>query len=282
MVSNDSWSALSNRVDATIAIPTMDPPQRIFEEVLAIAAASGRPIVIVDMSIRDGVRQAVQSYPGIRYEEFKDSPGVSASRNRCVALAETSVVVFLDSDAYPRADWADPMIRRLAEPDVGVVGARILPKWEVRPGPILRSFPSSLWLSLLDLGDERREIPRVIGTSYAIHRDRVPDPPFDEQLGRRPGWLISGEENKLCVDSRNMGYKTIYEPESVVFHHVPRSRASWRYLFARAYAAGREQALTGREEPFPSPPETLADRCFKLAVALPFVAGRIQGPPQIP
>lgn len=174
------------------------------------------------------------------------------------------------------------MIRRLAEPDIGVVGARILPRWDVRPGPMLRSFPASLWLSLLDLGDDSCELPRVIGTSYAIHRERVPTPPFDEQLGRRPGWLISGEENQLCVGSRQMGYRTIYEPASLVYHHVPRSRARWRYLFARAHAAGREQKLTGREEPFPSPPATITDRCFKLAVAIPFMLGRAQGPPPAP
>jgi glucosyl-dolichyl phosphate glucuronosyltransferase len=266
--------------EATIAIPTFNPAPAIFQEVLTRAASVGLPVLVVDMSTDGCVERACADADGdIMYDKFPQSRGVSQSRNRCVELAGTRRVIFLDSDAFPEEGWAAAMLKRLDESDIGVVGAKILPQWETPPPRLFQCHTAGLHLSLFDIGPLSRDVPRIIGTSYALDRTRVPSPPFDESIGRRPGWGLSGEENKLCVESRRMGFRVVYEPASVVFHHVSTARLRWRWMWSRAYSSGREQALTGREEALPHPALTWVDRAFKATIAIPFLAGKVRGVP---
>ena len=267
-------------LDCTIAIPAFDDDPEVFGRVLdlAIAHGDGAPIVVVDMSTQSGVRQAcADRAQHVRHDAFPQSGGVSHSRNRCVALAATRYVTFLDSDAFAEAGWARAQRARLDDDRVAVVGSRILGAFERRPSRLMRSVTASDWLSLFDLGDEPVDVPRIIGTSYAIDRERVPQPPFDESIGRRPGWPLAMEENVLCDAARADGWRVVYEPASVVRHRIPRERASWRWMWRRAHTAGRETRAAGRYEPIPRPPLTLRDRAFQAAVAVPFGLGVLAG-----
>jgi GT2 family glycosyltransferase len=267
--------------DLTIAIPTMNDDPVVFGRVLdlAIAHGDGAPIVVVDMSTRAGVREACAVRSArVRYDPFPQSGGVSHSRNRCVALAPTRYVTFLDSDAFAEPGWARAQRDRLDEEGVAVVGSRILGAWERRPPRLMRSVTASDWLSLFDLGPEPVDVPRIIGTSYALDRERVPDPPFDESIGRKPGWPLAMEENVLCDAARAGGWRVVYEPASVVRHRIPADRASWRWMWRRAHTAGRETRAAGRFEPIPRARLTRRDRLFQAAVVVPFGLGVLAGP----
>src|SRR5829696_3737392 len=185
------------RQDATVAIPTMDPHLPDFRECLRGALAARRPVIVIDMSSGDGVKTECARQSGARYHAAPDSSGLSDSRNRALARAETDLIVFLDSDAFPRGDWVTPLIRRLDDPSVGVVGARVLPRWSRSPSPLFRSTIAEFWLSGLDLGDTPLEVPRVVGTSFAFHRGRTP-PSFKEELGLHPGDKLGGDEVDFC------------------------------------------------------------------------------------
>lgn len=264
----------------TIAIPTFNDDPEVFGGVLDLAAAGapGVPVVVVDMSSDDRVARVCDGRAGVRYDAFPQSGGVSHSRNRCVALAETRHVAFLDSDGLPEPGWLDPLVARLAEDRVAVVGSRILAAWESRPPRLFTTSPASDWLSLFDLGSETLEVPRIMGTSYALDREHVPDPPFDESIGRRPGWPLAMEENVLCEAAIAAGGRVLYEPASVVRHRIPADRATWRWIWRRAHTAGRETRVGGRFEPLPRPPFGLRDRLFQVAVAAPFFAGALARP----
>jgi GT2 family glycosyltransferase len=266
--------------DLTIAIPAFDDDPEVFGRVLdlAIAHGDGAPILVVDMSTRDGVReQCAARTRHVRHDPFPQSGGVSHSRNRCVALADTRYVTFLDSDAFAEPGWARAQRARLDDERVAVVGSRILGAFERRPPRLMRSVTASDWLSLFDLGDEPVDVPRIIGTSYGLDRQRVPQPPFDESIGRKPGWPLAMEENVLCDVARADGWRVVYEPASVVRHRIPGERASWRWMWRRAHTAGRETRAAGRFEPIPRPPLTLRDRAFQAAVAVPFGLGVLAG-----
>ena len=267
--------------DLTIAIPAFNDDPEVFGRVLdlAIAHGDGAPIVVVDMSTREGVRhQCAARSRHVRHDPFPQSGGVSHSRNRCIALAGTRYVTFLDSDAFAEPGWARAQRARLEDERVAVVGSRILGAFERRPPRLMRSVTASDWLSLFDLGPAAVDVPRIIGTSYALDRERVPDPPFDESLGRKPGWPLAMEENVLCDAARAAGWRVVYEPASVVRHRIPPERASWRWMWRRAHTAGRETRAAGRFEPIPRPPLTLRDRAFQAAVVVPFGLGVLAGP----
>jgi GT2 family glycosyltransferase len=267
--------------DVTIAIPTFDDDPVVFSRVLDLALehGGGADIVVVDMSRNDQLAQVcAQKGARVRHDAFPGSGGVAHSRNRAVALAETRYVTFLDSDAFAEPEWVAAQRARLEEDGVAVVGSRILGAFEGSVPRLMRTMTASDWLSLFDLGDEAIDVPRIIGTSYALDRERSPTPAFDDSLGRRPGWPLAMEENVLCEAVRADGWRVVYEPRSVVRHRIPAERASWRWMWSRAHAAGRETRAAGRFEPIPRPRPTASDRAFQLAVLPAFALGVLAGP----
>jgi GT2 family glycosyltransferase len=267
--------------DLTVAIPTFNDDPRVLERMLAgaVAGSSSRPLVVVDMSTEHAVRDVCARHRDqVRYEPYLESGGVSHSRNRCVELADTRCVAFLDSDAFPEPDWLTPLAERLAEDDVAVVGSRILGDWERPPGWLFGSAPAGDWLSLFDLGPDPLDVPRVMGTSYALDRERVGERPFDESVGRKPGWPLAMEEALLCERAQQVGWRVVYEPRSLVRHHLPRSRTTWRWMWRRAHTAGRETRVGGRFEPLPRPPFGVRDLLFQAATAVPFGVGLLRRP----
>src|SRR4051794_22903608 len=258
-------------VPVTIAMPTYNAEEPVFRRVIELALAGSPPdvpLVVVDMSSTDVVKRVcADADDRVRYE-FLESRGVSHSRNRCVELCETRYVAFLDSDAYAHPGWLEPLNEQLSGPgNVGVVGSQILPAFRGKPHRLMHTVTASDWLSLLQLGDQSVDIPAVIGTSYAIDRDRVPDPPFDESRGRRPGVATAGEEVLLSQQARERAFRVVYDPRSVVDHDIRGSRAPWRWMWPRAYAGGQEDALGESAGEFPRPPFTTADHAFRAAVA---------------
>jgi GT2 family glycosyltransferase len=267
--------------DVTIAIPTFegDPAllRRVFE---AASAQSDRPVLVVDMSRTDVVAEAAAAAGGVEVVRMPDSRGVSHSRNELVRRAGTRYVLFLDSDAVPEPGWRDAMRAGFEQPDVAIVGARVLPAWPRRPPRLIDSATARDWISMFDLGDAPQPVPRVMGTSYALDRERVGDAPFDEALGRRPGVEVAHEEVQLALDAGRAGWRCWYAADAVVHHHIGRDRTTWRFMVRRAFTAGREIALWPDEgiAPLPRPPFTWRDHAFRALMAPAFLAGRLRGP----
>jgi GT2 family glycosyltransferase len=268
--------------DVTPAMVTCDDDPAVFAEALgaAIDAHLHEPVLVVDMSRGDGVRSACERRgAAVRYVAAPDSRGISDSRNRVAAAARTRYVLFVDADAIAAPGWA-AAIRSAFDRDgrAAVVGARCLARWRSQPPRLLRTAPAGDFLSLLDLGDVPLEVPRVVGTSFAIDRERMPSPaPFDLSLGIGPDSRLGGEEVDLCERVRAAGWHVLYEPEAVVLHDINPERATWGSMLRRAYAAGREGRRLGRRlEPLPRE-LTLADRAFQAATAPAFLAGAAVG-----
>ncbi|MFL5820776.1 MAG: glycosyltransferase family 2 protein [Solirubrobacteraceae bacterium] len=273
---------MDRRLDATIGIPTCDDDPHVLSLALDAIAAEpvAHPPLIVDMSSTDRIGRVIDARPEkLRYVRFKESSGVAESRNRIVALAETRYLLFLDADAVPLHGWANALLAAFgAAEGVALVGARIIPGW---PQHAPRLFDTTIALELLgmlDLGFEPCELPRVMGTSFAADRERLPRAePFSPDLGRRRAGLLAWEEVQLSLDVRAAGGRIRYEPGATVRHHVRPDRLSWRWMLRRAYAAGRETRRSPeRLASFPRP-LTRRDRAFQLFTAPLFLAGRFRG-----
>jgi GT2 family glycosyltransferase len=266
--------------DITVAIPTFEDDPAVLARVLDAASEQvEHPLVVVDMSRTGAVADVARGRDGVLYVPLPESRGVSHSRNECVRRAETRYVLFLDSDAVPEPGWARAAREGFEQDRVAIVGTRILGEFERRPPPLFTTATASDWLSMLDLGDQSREVPRVIGTSYAIDRERFRDAPFDEALGRSPGVSIAHEEVQLALDAAHAGWRCWYAAGARVRHVVDSSRLSWGWMLRRAYTAGREVALAPPDGLDPLPRRlTLRDHAFRALVAPVFLAGRLRGP----
>jgi GT2 family glycosyltransferase len=237
-----------------------------------------RPVLVVDMSRGGGVEAAVRGRRDVTYVPFTGSSGLSASRNECIRRAESRHLIFLDSDALPEKGWAAAMTRALDRDRVAVAGARVLPPPDLAAPPFLLTATASDWLSLFDLGPESREVPRVIGTSFAIDLERTAGLRFDERIGYGPGRIISHEDVRFCLDVRRSGWRCWYAADAVVRHRFDPSRITWRAMLRRAYRAGVESRLESEPlEPLPRR-MTARDHVFRALVAPAFLAGRLRGP----
>lgn len=266
--------------DLTIAIPTHESEPSLLGRVLTAAAAQAeRPLIVIDMSRTDSVARVAKDVKGIDYVAFPESGGVSHSRNQAARRARTRYLLFLDSDAMPEPGWAQAMRAGFDQERVALVGARVLPAWPRRPPRLFVTATASDWLSMFDLGKEPREVPRVMGTSYALDLERLGRAPFDEAVGRRPGVQIAHEEVQLALDAGRAGWRCWYAPAARVHHHLAPDRLTWRWMIRRAYTAGREVAFAPPQGLEPLPRRmTAADHLFRLLVAPAFLAGRIRGP----
>jgi hypothetical protein len=265
--------------DVTVGIPTCDDDPAIVRQLLDAVLADGvrEPPVVVDMSRGDAIRTTAEALDGVRYIAYGESMGVSDSRNRIFELAETRYVLMIDADAVPEAGWASAMRHGFEHGDrVGIVGARCLPVWPGRRPPLFETAPAFDLLGMFDLGLKPLDVPRIMGTSYALDRERVPHPPFSLELGRRPGGgLASGEEVQLSEAVRATGSTVRYEPSAIVRHYLRPERASWRWMLGRARVAGWEaRRAGGRPEPLPRR-FGVRDYAFLALIAPAYFAGRL-------
>jgi GT2 family glycosyltransferase len=254
----------------------------LLAEVLDAVIAQGleQPTVLVDMSTDDRVRTVcAERGEAVSYVAAPDSVGVSDSRNRVVARVDTRYLLFLDADAVPAPGWAAAMRGAFDKAsDAAVVGARCVPRWTERPPVLFKTGFAGDFLSLFDLGPSPADVPRIMGTSYAIDLTRVPAEPFPLALGVGPGQPLGGEEPELCEQALRDGWRVRYEPSAVVSHVIPASRATWPSMFRRAFHAGQEaRRLDRRQDPLPRRP-TGRDRLFQAAIAPAFAAGLALGP----
>jgi len=277
--------------DVTVAMPTADDDPKLVAAAIdaALAAGLAHPLVIVDSSRSDGVRAvAARRAESVRY--VAEQHAVSAARNRLLELADTRYVVFLDADALPEPGWAAALRRAFdALPDIAVVGARCVPIWQGRHPRLFATRIAGDYLSLFDLGDAPLDVPRVMGTSYAIDVERCGPAPFPQDVpGRRPS-----DEVMLCLAAHAAGWRIRYEPRAVVGHHIqaPQSAsaafrpgrasppgapaATWRGMMRRVYAAGRE-SVYGPQHLEPLPRRlSFDDRLFRAMIAPAFVTGQL-------
>ena len=182
-------------------------------------------------------------------------PGSSRARNAGVRVARGELVLFTDDDAVIHEGWIDALCGRF-EPDVAVVGGRVLPRI-TGATPVwlgdLRGIPMTIW----DQGAEAfemngRELP--FGVNMALRRASLErlEEPFDLRLGHRPGVSMGYEETRLVLTAKSDG-RVVYEPSAVVEHVVDGDRLSYRNVrrsfFQSGFGRSRHLRLAGERAP---------------------------------
>lgn len=198
-----------------------------------------------DQETEDYCKKISSEYIGIQYIVIP-AKSLSFARNEAIKLCQTDILLYIDTDAIADPNWANQLSESLSKNSVGLAGGKILPKWHKSPSFIQKSNVVLDQYSMLNLGDNELEVKKVVGANFGLNIGRLKDiAHFDENLGRREGKLISGEETQLCFDALANNYKILYQGSAVVEHQVLPERIKFSWIARRMYYQGIASAQRG-------------------------------------
>jgi mycofactocin glycosyltransferase len=114
-----------DRSDVTVVIPVRDRPHQL--DRLLTSLEGLRCLVVDDASLESATTTEISARHGAQFVGLTTNVGPGGARNRGLALAETPVVAFVDSDCVPPEDWLEPLLAHFEDPLVAAVAPRIVP-----------------------------------------------------------------------------------------------------------------------------------------------------------
>jgi glycosyltransferase involved in cell wall biosynthesis len=173
--------------------------------------------------------------------------GLSNARNAGVAQAEGEIIGFIDDDAIADKDWLRNLVRNYSDQRVLGVGGLVKPIWENgRPRWFAEELDWIVGCSHKGGIDQKTCTTNPIGCNMSF-RQKVFETVgiFKPSVGRNGTKLFGGEETELClrICEQFPWAIVIHDPEAVVFHRIPRNRASVRYMIKRAFYGGLSKAI---------------------------------------
>ncbi len=212
---------------ASVIVPVYDGLKYTLECLASLAqepAGASFEVIVIDDASSDGTAEAVARIPGLVYLRNEQNLGFLRSCNRAAAKARGRVVVYLNNDAQVTANWLKPLIDAFAaDPAVAAAGPKVLfPNGRLQEAGC--AINSDLSVTMVGLFDDpalpRYDLPREVdycsGACLAVDADRLRAVGlFDERLA--PAYY---EDMDLCLALRARGGRIVYNPRSVVYHHL--------------------------------------------------------------
>ncbi len=190
------------------------------------------------------------------YYFYEPVPGLLAGRHRGVSEAQGDILVFIDDDIIADNGWLEAVAQTFEDRDIQLVGGRNLPWYETEPPEWMEAFwitepDGGKWcgyLSLLDFGDKYRIIdPSLIwGLNFSIRKETLislggfhPDGyPWDLRRFRGDGEMV------ICRKAKELALKSVYQPDALLYHVIPKNRMTIEYFEKRSYLQGISDSYT--------------------------------------
>ncbi|MGA3037310.1 MAG: glycosyltransferase family 2 protein [Vulcanimicrobiaceae bacterium] len=183
-------------------------------------------IIVIDNGSKDGSVEALTSEfgnAGVRVIALGENLGPSAARNLAAREATGEYFAFLDNDTEPKPDWITRAVERFqSEPDVAAIQCKLLllrqPDCFDYVGDYLGSF--GFLIQPVHGGD--KDVGQA-ESSYEILSAKsagmfVRSDAFRHVDGFDDDYFIYVEETDLGLKLWLAGYRSVYEPRSVVLH----------------------------------------------------------------
>lgn len=179
-------------------------------------------VIIVDNASQDNTVALVQAHPlTVRLLPQEENRGFAGGVNCGASVAQGEIIALLNPDALPEADWLEQLVAPFADPQIGVVGSKVL-----HEDGRIQSVGSLLQTPVLltahrgdgehDAGqyDELTDVWAVHGAAMAFRISLWQElDGFDE--GFFPAYW---EESDFCERARRAGRRVVVAPQAVVRH----------------------------------------------------------------
>jgi glycosyltransferase involved in cell wall biosynthesis len=228
--------------DISIVICTRNRAARLaqtLERVFAMQSRLTWELVVVDNNSTDRTGAVLAEFAESSSHPVQlinnQGRGVAGAKNAGWRATRSPIVVCIDDDCYPEKDYLDSIFESFTtDPKLGFVGGRIL-----LHDPTDRRITIQESLEPLSFPPHSFIRPGVIqGANVAYRRAALVEVDgFDPWFGA--GALYSGDETELLARISAAGWKGIYDPKPVVYHHHGRKTADDEWRLMRWYDRGR-------------------------------------------
>jgi len=190
-------------------------------------------VIVVDNNSQDNTKDVATRYPSVRYV-FEEKLGLSYARNTGIRAAVGDIVAFIDDDSEADPGWLQALLDIYDKyPDAWAVGGKILLMWDAEP-PEWLNEEHYCNLGFRDFGNISRQLSwpeRIAGSNCSFRREVFSQMGhFKPALGRIGSILLACEEVQIQKRIYQAGYSVYYNPDAVVYHHVPASRMNKAYF----------------------------------------------------
>jgi len=166
-------------------------------------------IIVVDDGSTDETGRLAQESGADRVLRVPHN-GPAAARNAGVDAARGEIVLFTDADCEPASDWIERMVAVFGQPEV--MGAKGI--YRTRQRSLVARFVQLEYESKYDLMRGHAAIDFVDTYSAAYRRRIFEGRSFDTAFPR-----ASGEDIEFSYRLSGEGYRLVFVPEAVVYHH---------------------------------------------------------------
>ncbi|MCX7718575.1 MAG: glycosyltransferase family 2 protein [Candidatus Sumerlaeaceae bacterium] len=238
--------AKANPPRASVVVLTYNSAPFIGPCLGSLAQLTGGPteIIVVDNDSVDGspdaARKAAQAARlDIRLIELRPNRGCAGGNNAGWRAARGEFIVFLNPDTEVTPTFVDALIAPMrSDASIGITGAKIYypgTRTLQHAGGIIHpnAMTNHYGAGEEDTGqyDTPRDCAYVTGAGFAVRRsvlERLGG--FDEDF--YPAYF---EETDLCLRARRAGWRVVYVPEAVFYHHESVSLVVNSPQFRRLY-----------------------------------------------
>lgn len=148
----------------------------------------------------------------------KSHTGPAEKRDIGIKESRGKICAFIDDDAYPGPLWLKNAVRHFAQPQIAAVGGPgLTPRednyWQQITGLIYGSFFCGGFAQYRFVKGKLGFVQDYPAYNLLVRKDVL------KEVGGYRTHYYGGEDTFLCLKLIKKGYKIIYDPDVVVFHH---------------------------------------------------------------
>lgn len=148
----------------------------------------------------------------------EERTGPAEKRDLAIKYAKGEICAFIDDDAYPDPKWLNKCTLDFTDKSIAAVGGPgLTPKedgyMENLTGLTLSSFFCGGFAQFRFIKGEKKFVTDYPAYNLLIRTKVL------KKVGGYGSYFYGGEDTFLCLKLIKLGYKILYDPEVVVYHH---------------------------------------------------------------
>lgn len=202
-------------------------------------------VIVIDNHSTDETKQIVQDLSRqLRFKLnylFEEKPGKIHALENALKFSKADVVAFTDDDVTFDANWLNVLVENFKDNRVSGLTGKIFPVYSF-PKPDWYSDQLSMVLGSVDLVHERKETKYAAGANMAFKRTVL------DKVGFMSGFQgHMNEDTLLSHKITRQGFKIIYDPALIVYHHFQEEKFNRAYFQRWYWNSGRSIAQLNKE-----------------------------------